>query len=145
MPATREQIMTALTNLLESSATFVTVGRRLRDPEGLRADEAPALFVVEHEDTYKRPVFNAPPIREMNVMAIVYADGGNDQTQIPAAFINNMLDVLDGLLKGENAVVKKNTLGGLVEACFIEGQVLRSSGNVTGQAWANIPIRIVIP
>src|SRR5262249_39541474 len=66
----RERVMDAFLSLLAESCDFVTIGRRNRDPETLDVDESPALFLVEHSETYERPSPSLPPKRILNVRAV---------------------------------------------------------------------------
>ena len=144
--ATREQALTALLALLSTAGEFTTIGRRLVDPEGITPAMSPALFLVSHDNEYERDVIAAPPKRDIHAAVLIYNDvGPANPNVIPESFINDALDAIDGLLKGDNPLVKKNTLGGLVEACFIEGTVAFSSGDVTGKAAVAVPIRIILP
>lgn len=146
--ATREQVYSALLALLETTAEFKTVSRRLEKQENVTVAMSPALFVVAHEDHYSRAVIAAPSKRDLMAMAIVYNNVGTDadgMNAIPEGPINIALDAMDALFKGDNPLVKKQTLGGLVEASFIDGIVLRGSGDVDGLASAFIPIRIILP
>jgi hypothetical protein len=146
MMATREAIMEALFVLVQQSGTFITIGRRLVDPEGLDVAQSPALFLVEHEDPYERKAgYNQLPKRELSARAIIYNDVGSNQNLIPSTFINNALDALDTLFKPDNRQTNSLTLGGLVLACLIDGTVTRASGDVTGKAMAIVPIRILLP
>jgi hypothetical protein len=153
MAASRESILQALYNLLSKSASFKSGGRRLVDPEGITPDESPALFLVAHEDPYKREQgYNLPPKREISALAFFFNTVGKDPNTglpdpnaIPEKPINDALDALDALLAPDNRMTKANTLGGLVQACLIDGTVMRSSGDVNGRAAARIPIRILLP
>ena len=146
--ASREQVMNALFALLQTTGNFITASRRLENQENITPEMSPALFVVEHLDDYKRPVIAAPPKRDLTAMAIIYNNVGvstDAMNRIPASPINNAIDAMDAIFNGDNPLVKKNTLGGLVEACFIEGTIVRASGDVDGKASAFIPIRIILP
>lgn len=145
MSGRREQVLTALFTLLETSLQFKTFSRRLVRQENVTPAMSPALFLVSHEDDYVRDVIAAPPKRDLKPMIVLYNNAGNDPNAVPEAPINEAIDVLDTLFNGDNALVRKNTLGGLVEACFIEGTIVRGSGDVTGFGSAIIPIRIILP
>lgn len=146
--ATREQILTTLFELLQTAGEFKSVGRRLVAPENITPALSPALFLVSHSDLYKRDIIAAPPKRDLYATAVIYNDVGTGEEAvnlIPETAINNAIDAMDGMFKGEDALHKFNTLGGLVYACFIEGEILRGSGDVNGKSSAYIPIRIILP
>lgn len=149
MAATREQIMVALFTTLSNApgeGVFITKSRRNRDPEGLDPTTTPALFLVEHTDKWDRTGgYNSVSKREMNVFAIVYYDAGTDQNIVPSSVLNPLLDAIEAALAPDNRQTNTFTLGGLVQACLIDGESQRASGDVTGKGLAVIPIRILIP
>lgn len=144
--ATREQIMAALFTVLSGTSTFITKGRRNRDPEGLKPAQTPALFLVEHDDEWNRKTgINAPAVRLLNAKAILYIDTGADENAIPSTFINNALDSMEAAFAPDNLVLGTFTLGGLVRACHLDGTSTRASGDVTGKGLVVVPIRILMP
>jgi hypothetical protein len=147
MAATREQIVEALFTVLKQSANFVVASRRNRDPEGMNPSDTPALFLVENSDGWNRDQgYNILPKRGMKLWAIIYIDvGPTDNNTIPSSFINTTLDVLEVLFAPDNVITDRFTLGGLVEACLLDGDSQRSPGDITGKALAVVPIRILFP
>jgi hypothetical protein len=141
--ATREQVMAALFVLLSASSTFKTSGRRLRDPESVNGGDRPALFVIEANENYDRQASNVPAKHYMHVWAIIYTDVGDDDTAIPATQINAALDALDTAMKPDNTISRQLTLGGLVQSCIIDGEVMRASGDVNGKGVTAVPIKIL--
>ncbi len=79
MAVSRDQVMQALFDLLKVSSSFVTVGRRLVDPENVASDEKPAFFLVEHEDEFKKDLPDQPLVQTMTALAFLYIDTGTDQ------------------------------------------------------------------
>jgi len=144
--ATREQIMEALFNVLEGTATFVTSSRRNQNPEGMDPANTPALFLIEHTDGWDRkPGYNIGPIRELRCVAIIYIDVGSNPNAIPSSFINNTLDAIEGAFAVDSKQKNTFTLGGLVQACLLDGESTRASGDITGKGLAIVPIRILLP
>lgn len=145
--ASRETIITALFNALAASASFRTVTRRNRDPEGLAPAETPALILVETFDKWGRGSgYNQLAQREIRLAAMIYNDvGPNDPNAIPSAPVNNAIDAFEALMQPDNWQTETFTLGGLVQACLIDGETQRASGDTTGKALAVVPIRILIP
>ena len=143
---TREQIMEALLTVLAGTAAFVTVSRRNQNPEGLSPISTPALFLVEHQDNWdRRQGYNIPPVRSLAAVAIIYIDSGADQNAIPGSFINATLESIETAFAPDNRQTNTFTLGGLVQACFLDGPSTRGSGDVTGKGLVVVPIRILIP
>jgi len=141
--ATREAVMQALLAVVQGTASYQTSGRRLRAPESITPAQSPAVFLVESGDEY---AFDAPRPRRLtlNVKAFFYNNVGDDDTVIPSTLINNALDALDAALAGD-VPTGLCTLGGLVYSCRLSGEGKRASGELTGQALAVVPIKIVFP
>ncbi len=136
MAASREQIMTALLSRLAGSGEFATIGRRNRRPESIAAINTPALMLVEHSETYERPSPNQPPIRTLEVRAIVYCDVGQDENAIPSSIVNQLLDGIDSVMVPDSRMLGRCTLGGLVYSAMIDGDVIKAPGDVTGKSLA---------
>lgn len=142
--ATREQAMTALLALVQSSASFAVSGRRNRSPDAIGPAQSPAVFLIESADDYQtNPV--GPDRRTMTVKAFYYNDVGDDETAIPSTAINNAIEALEALLAPTPGQRGSFTLGGLVFSCRIDGQIKRAPGEVTGKSMAVVPIKIVLP
>ncbi len=146
MSTTREQAVSALFKVLQSSSEFVTSGRRNTNPEGLDSTASPALFLVEDTDHWNRTDgYNQLAKREMKLFAIVYNDVGTNDSAVPNTFVNNALDAIEVAMVPDDVVNGTFTLGGLVQSCTIDGESQRSSGDTTGKALAVVPIRILFP
>lgn len=143
--ATREDIMTALLARLAGAWPFAMTGRRNRSPETFTAANSPALILVEHMERYEVESPSLPPKRALDVLALVYCDIGQDENAIPATVLNNILDGFDAALAPDSHGHGRCTLGGRVHSCRIDGEIERSSGDMTGKAMAVVPIRIHIP
>lgn len=145
MAASREQIMAALLSRLAASGEFATIGRRNRRPESIAAINTPALMLVEYSETYERQAPNLPPVRTLEARAIVYCDAGQDENAIPSSMVNTLLDGIDAVLVPDNPVLGRCTLGGLVYSAMIDGDIVRSPGDITGKSLALVPIKIIVP
>jgi hypothetical protein len=66
---------------------------------------------------------------------------------VPGADLNNLVDAIDACLVpvDRDAALGRQTLGNRVEHCWIEGDVLYYSGDLTSQSIALVPIRILVP
>ena len=145
MAATREQAIEALAARLATAYAFGTVTRRVTSPTTLGQPGAPGLGIVVHHESYHRPALNVPPRRTMFVSAIVYVATGNNANAIPDAILNPIKDAIDAALARDNFATGFCTLGGVVEACGIRGEVVQAPGDQLGQGLALIPIEIVLP
>lgn len=149
--ASRKTIMQALYNRLSAGYPFKAGGRRLVDPENVKSDKRPALYVVKHDETFVRPSYNLPPVVDILAWAIVYTDvprdaaGAADPSVIPEDEEDDILDALEAALTPGPADDGRQTLGGLVHSCIIDGVVERAAGDVTGKGMLAIPIKIMRP
>jgi hypothetical protein len=142
MPS-RNDVAAALLAKLAGAYAFTSTSRRNRDPQRIGPSQAPCLFLLDHEESYTRPSPDVPPVREIAFVALVYVDVGNNENAIPAAVMNDILDALDVALAGDPCTGRE-TLGGLVFSCTIDGTIERSSGDMTGKAAAAVPISVVL-
>jgi hypothetical protein len=146
MATTIEQAVSALFAVLQGTATFVTSSRRNQNPEGMNPANTPALFLIEHQDEFDRKQgYNIQAVQSLRLMAIIYIDVGSDPNAIPSTFINNTIDAIKAAFAPDDRVRNTFTIGGLVQACTIDGQTSRASGDVTGKGLAIVPIRILFP
>ena len=125
----REAIMSALFALLSNAAPFATASRRLNLWSSVPSSEKPALFLVEHNETYKRDTEATPEMVTLEVDAYIYTDAGKDPSVIPAAVLNPLLDAIDAAL-APSALTGLQTLGGLASHCWIEGKILKDAGDL---------------
>jgi len=143
--STRNDIAEALLALLATAYPFVVTSRRNRDPKRIGPGETPALFLLEHEESYERSSPSLPPVLRLEYLALVYVDVGDDENAVPAAGISDILDALDAVLGSVGPSTGRFTIGDRVYSCMISGTIERSSGDLTGKAAAMIPICALIP
>ena len=143
MAATREQIMSALFALVSGSASFVTASRRLKLWGDVSSAEKPAIFQYERDDEYKGADRHLPPTVTMNVELYVYTAPGMDSGITPVSILNPLLDAIDAVLKPGPGAGGKQTLGGLVSHCWIDGKIMKDPGDLDGDGIAMIPIKIL--
>jgi hypothetical protein len=153
MITSREAIMTALGRCL-SQATFSTpingqsswalISRRVRLWSDVPAADQPALFIAEHGETIAYSNEGAPGRAILNVDLFVYLAGGKDPGATPASDINIVLDALFSALAPE-PTTGRQTLGGLVHHCRIEGRIVKDPGDLDGQGLALVPVKILAP
>lgn len=149
-PARREAIAEALFALLSQApgTGFVTVGRRLVDPENTATKDNPAFYLIGHEEEFVQDQPNHPLKQVMTFAAYLYVDVGNDaasQNAIPDTQLNTIIDALVTALKPDNMVTRLQTLGGLVTAVWLSGQAPHASGDTTGKGAVVLPIKVLMP
>jgi len=143
MTATRESVAQALlAAIAPSSAGYALTGRRNINPEGM---PTPALMLLEYGEETHRPSIALPPVRSWHYRALIYVDAGGDETVIPAALLNPLLDAIDAALVPDDPVSGRSTLGGLVTSALVDGETVKSPGEMTGRALAIVPITVIVP
>ncbi len=144
MTASREAIYTALFNRLSAAAAFKTKSRRVKLWSDVNAADKPALFLAQRGESYKQGNEATPQRVTLKADVIIYTNVGKDPNVIPSTSLNDLVDAVDAALAGD-VVTGRQTLGGLVSHCWIEGDILLEPGDLDGDGLAVIPVRILIP
>jgi len=138
----REPIFEALFALVSGLDLFVTTSRRARLAKDVTPDEQPALFQEEGTgETVKYQVEGGPPLYFIYVDLGFYARIPEDEP--PGPVINPLIDAVCAAL-APGPAQERQTLGGLVYHCRIDGRILKALGEVDGQAAVLIPVEIVV-
>lgn len=142
MATTREQVLTALFNQLQTMQGIVYASRRLKLWDAV--DQQPALFMAEHREDKTSTPRGVPNKLLMTVSLFIYFKASDEA---PGSItMNNLLDALDSILSPP-AYMPDNTytIGGLVNRCWINGTVLKDPGDIDGQGVAIVPLQILFP
>jgi hypothetical protein len=143
--ATREQVANALFNLLVGSSQFLTASRRFMPDDQIASAGKPALFLLDDDEQHTRGKQLAPAIRETTFECLIFISAGLDPNVVPGTTLNNLIDAIDpvsgGVLKPD--VNARQTLGGLVTDCYIEGKIIKAPGDINGLGAARIPIKVI--
>ena len=145
MNAPREQIYAALFSTLQSSlaARFATMSRRWRMPEQVSPESRPALFQVQTGERAKTNANGEPIIWICTVDLVIYTQGSGDEQTIPSQELNSLLDSVEAALAPPAKGDGKQTLGGQVSHCRLQGSA-RITENVSGAtAMAVVPVEIL--
>jgi hypothetical protein len=153
-----EPIYAALFALLQqqlqgSPPTFVTVGRRHVSPDELGPAQQPALFSIGVGAVDNPRPEGTPGKVTLKALLIVYAFGSalnqppGEETELTETVINNLILAVRTALAPAfpNGGFNRQTLGGLVRHCWIEGEVSVDPGVYGQQAAALIPVHILVP
>lgn len=137
----REQIANALLALLTGAGTpWNASGRLWRTWTDARA--YPALFLRDGDEKWVAPRPNE--LRRQVVLefeAWVYvAKAGADA--VAATGLNQAVAAVDNALIA-GPVPGLVTLGGLVRHCWIEGELVKDTGEYSGQPTAMVPIKVL--
>lgn len=141
----REAIYAALYNLLLGVPGIVVAERRLRHWNDVKPVEQPYLCVAQGNQTATQgnPVIgvSAKWVLEADIYVYVQTRG----KQIPGTVLNPILDAIEQALEPPFPDIDKcQTLGGLVEHCWIEGTIETDEGTLGDQAVAIIPVLIFV-
>jgi hypothetical protein len=147
MTTTREQAAQALFNLLASSYAYPVASRRFMSWDGVASSQKPALFLLEYSETHTRTHQPTPARRVLMTQALIFIANGLDPEAVPITNLNNLIDLIDpvsgGVLKPDDIWQNRQTLGGIVYDCYIEGTITKVPGDIDGQGMATIPIKII--
>ena len=136
----RETVYAALFAKLQSVAGLTTVSRRLQNVQDVQPENFPAAFQLQGEQQNKY-TGNTPTIYTWKCDWLLYAYSA-DPTVAPSTALNVLIDAAVAVLA---PVFGKQTLGGLVEYCAIDGSIQVFEGVLDNRAVAVIPIAILLP
>ena len=151
MTNSRETILEALCALLAKAQfatpingcdTWALLSRRLKLWSDVAGADQPALFVTDHGETVAYAAGNVPGKTVLNVDLFVYIAAGKDPDCVPAHDLNVALDALQSCLAP--SPTGRQTLGGLVAYCRIEGRIVKDPGDLDGQGLALAPVKILV-
>jgi hypothetical protein len=134
----REAIYAALFAKVAAVPGFNTTSRRLRFHLDVAGADQPALFMSQYrEDAQTVPGLNTVWILRVNLF--LYAMTRPDVATPPAQILNPLVDAVIATLAPE-PVSNKQTLGGLVQHTWVEGEIQTDEGVLGDQGIAVIPI-----
>lgn len=120
---------------------FVTTSRRLRSFADV--PEQPAAFVSSGDELFAQTT-GLPYSVTLEAKLVIYHRVGTDETAIPDEETSLIMDAVQAALNPPD-VDERQTLGGLVHHCWIDGTVLKDSGDLDGQAVIVVPIKMLVP
>lgn len=145
------QALFALTNNLTwgtpTPRTFVTRSRRVKLFSDVPTEQQPALYQAEHDEVTSQ-VSNMPYKWVLKAEWVIYQATGFDPNAVPAIENNLILDAIQAALApaiADPGYPKRNTLGGLVHHCYIDGSVFKDPGDIDNQGMMVVPILMLVP
>jgi hypothetical protein len=150
----RELIWLALFARLKASlgSQAVTVGRRHIQPPTLTPELQPAVFLVQVRETHAPNPKGTPGKLTLSGFIIVYLqapavllDDIGAETVVGATPLNALLQAVDQAMLPDDVLSGRNTLGGLVDHCWLEGDTDMDDGIYSQQAAAILPVKIMVP
>jgi hypothetical protein len=141
-PLTLNQPANGNANAVTLQGGFLTTGRRLLPWN--RVSEKPALFLRgdDEEVEYRETQLQMLTIR---AEIWIYSDAGQDPDQAPETALNNLLDAVQDAFAPDMPGTRQFTLGGLVYWARIAGRIMKSVGDLDGQAIAVADVEIIVP
>jgi hypothetical protein len=140
--ATRETVYAALFAKLQTLPGLVTVSRRLQNVQDVQPEQFPAAFQLQGSQEAKFSG-NTPSTYTWKADWLLYVHD-DDPTSAPSIQLNTLIDAACALLDPSPAT-NRQTLGGLVEYCAIDGNIQVFEGVLGNRAVAVLPITIVLP
>lgn len=151
---TREQVFAALYALTtdivwdDPERTWRERGRRVKLFSDVPSSQQPAIFQAEHLEMSSQ-VSRMPYKRIWNAQWIIYHSIGTDPAAVPASENNLILDAVELALAPKPSdpgfLDERNTLGGLVYHCHIDGTLFKDPGDIDQQGMIVVPIRLLVP
>lgn len=140
----RETYYSALFSLLSTlkPSVFTTVSRKLVLPQNMNAADFDALYMVVHNQPIV-PVMGAPSKHTLEAQLFLHI-ANPDSNGSADPLLNARLDAVENALKPLPGMPAQ-TLGGLVQHCWIEGTIEVFSGANAQFAAAIVPVKILVP
>jgi hypothetical protein len=138
----RETCYQALFKRLQQMPTPVQCERILPHHEDVPANLQPAVFMTVTSQTAEQ-VTGLPTKYHLDAKVWIYAHRDTAGV-VPSVAVNQILDELDEVLRPPVGPAFKQTLGGLVEHCWIEGEIHTDEGWLGLQSIAVVPLRMLV-
>lgn len=135
----REAIYTALATLL-AGIPGLTVSRRLKHWSDVPKSQQPALFIAQRTETAATQ--SGQPTRwTLHCDLYLYCHSA-DAAVPPISVANGILDQITAAL-AMNDALGRQTLGGLVQYCRIQGAIQTDEGVLDDQSVCIIPVEML--
>lgn len=143
----REDVAEAFVGLFSkvgSGSPFVTVSRVFQAPANVDASQEPALFIVEDDEIDDEAESFGAQRYELLYKLVIFGQMPDISSgSSPGAVLNPLIDAVDNSLYPAYGPGEKQTLGGLVQNCWIKGRALKVAGYLGQHVVAVIPISIL--
>ena len=146
MNVPRNDVTTALFNLLNGCYPWVTSNIRLRLPQSVPSGQQPSMFLAKIREEFNQTKTNYLTSYTLHYMAFILVKSDSLPGTLPSAEseMDQILDAIDSILfKTPQGPGMPQTLGGLVTNCWIEGEVLIDSPVLFSQCAIWIPINVL--
>lgn len=139
----RENIAVAILAKLQGVAGFNTVSRRWRPVKDVAPVDQPAAFLTSAGESVTCAP-GMPATSEIDYDITLYAHVKGDPAIPPSTILNPLTDAIIAAFKPDNPILNKVTLGGLVEHCWVEGNIETDEGLFGDQGVVIIPLRVKV-
>lgn len=146
MRGPRETALGALTQLVGSAFPWANPpARRLKLWADVPPAERPCCFLFEGGKESYAWANSAAPKRTLEVRLFIYVDA-KDPASIGASQLNEIMDALDAALapSGAEAPLGRNTLGGAVYQCRLDGAPFKDPGDLDGDGLLIAPVKLTL-
>jgi hypothetical protein len=147
MSGQRESAIEALLALVASAYPWAyPPARRLQMWSEVPPAARPCCFLFEGGRESYSWSNGATPKRIIEAQIFVYVDA-KDPAIVGASQLNDVMDALDAALApaGADAGLGRQTLGGLVYTCRIDGAPFKDPGDLDGDGLLIAPVKLILP
>lgn len=138
---TREPIYAALFAKLQSIPGVATSSRRLLHWNDCPTESQPAIYMTQGDQFGEHQLKGSPYKWDLSISVYVYVRV--EESAAPAPIINPILDAIELALASPMVGIPQ-TLGGLCDACYIDGAIQTFEGTLGSQEVAIVPIKILV-
>lgn len=138
---TREAVYAALFAQLQTITGLKVCSRRLQNCQDMQPEDLPAAFQLQGDQGMQFKG-NTPTLNTWKADWLLYAHTA-DVYIAPSTVLNGMVEQATAALAPSPAIGRQ-TLGGLVEYCAIDGNIQIFEGVLGDRAIAILPISIVL-
>ena len=143
MNVSRESVFVALFGLLSQlkNSPFLTVSRRWEPYQNFAPEQQPALFVMQDNQRGEQKAYG---LQKWTLKASlwIYCYQGAEDDFVASTTLNNLLDLVEAAIQPAPGF-ERQMLGGIVQNCFIDGEIDVVEGVLGQQSVARIPITII--
>jgi hypothetical protein len=123
---------------------FQFTSRRVREWNNIPIK--PALCQPDFSEIVRKQTRDLPYTHVLGAEWWIFHQGGADPSAVPSVLTNDILDAVAQVLEPPDyEMSRRNTLGGLVYDCYMDGQIMKTSGDLEGEALISVPISILVP
>lgn len=140
-----EKISKALFKLLKTAQfNFVTYDRRGNIPQNVDAAMQPYLGLIELGGSQVENQAQGIEKWIIEYAVMVYIRRDATPEAIPATYLNAAWLAIVNVLRSPANTFVQQTLGGIVDNCWIEGQCLMNTGILDEQMRLMVPVKVVL-